>query len=162
MKNLLLKKSVLHVEKILKNFDKNIQIIQLDSSARTANDAANSLKVETGSIVKSLLFKKINKKEFILCLVSGDKFISIKKLSIILQSKVEKASANDVKNYTGFSIGGVSPIGHLNKPMKILIDPNLKRFNYIYAAAGHPFVVFPINFDQIVEMTKGEIKDFIE
>ena len=162
MNNLLLKKNVLIVKKILKNFDENIQIIQLDNSARTAKDAANSLKVDTGSIVKSLLFKKINKKEFFLCLVSGDKFISIKKLSLILESKIEKASAKDVKDYTGFSIGCVAPIGHLNKPLKILIDPNLKRFDYIYAAARHPFVVFPINFNQIVEITKGEIKDFIE
>ena len=162
MNNLLLKKSVLKVQKILNKFDKKIEIIQLDNTARTALDAANSLKVNTGSIVKSLLFKNTQNNDFILCLVSGDKYISINKLSLIIQNKIKKASADEVKNYTGFSIGGVAPIGHLNTPSKILIDINLKRFDVIYAAAGHPYVIFPISFNKIVQITKGEVNYFTE
>ena len=162
MNNLLSKKNVLNVQKILKNFDKEIKIIQLDETARTAKDAANSLNVKTGSIVKSLLFKTINNNSFFLCLVSGDKFISINKLSLIIQDKIEKASAEEVKKYTGYSIGGVAPIGHLSPPSRILIDLNLKKFDIIYAAAGHPHAIFAINFNKIVEITNGEITDFVE
>ena len=112
--NLLDKEPVKRVEKFLKEFDKNQKIIVLDSSARTALEAASSLGCEVGSIVKSLLFK--TKKNFIFCLVAGDKKASLIKIKNILGTKdLSMASADDVKNISGFTIGGVSPIGHLNK-----------------------------------------------
>ena len=71
------------------------------------------------------------------------------------------ASADDVKNVTGFTIGGVSPIGHLNET-NILIDNSLERFNYLFAAAGHPNCVFKISFKDLNKITKGSIKELIE
>ena len=97
-----------------------------------------------------------------MCLVSGDKFISEKKLSLIVDDEIEKASADQTKNYTGYSIGGVPPVGHSNSPTQIFIDSNLKRFEKIYAAAGHPYVVFGITFEQICQITNGNIIDFVE
>ena len=162
MGNLLERKSVLVVKNYLQTIDSTIKLIELDTTARTAKDAAQSLKVELGCIVKSLVFKSLKKNLYYLCLVSGDKFISEKKLSSIINDEIEKASADQTKNYTGFSIGGVPPVGHLNPPTQIFVDSNLKRFEKIYAAAGNSYVVFGITFEQICKITKGKIIDFVQ
>jgi len=158
--SLLNKETVKRVEKALKNFDAFFKIIVLDSSARTALDAASSLNCEVGAIVKSLLFRVSD--TFILCLVSGDKRCSLNKLKKILNIKdVRMATPEEVKNQTGYTIGGVSPVGHLNK-IDILIDNSLERFNNIFAAAGHPNCVFKIDFKNLQKITNGEIKDIVE
>ncbi len=158
--SLLNKEPVKRAEKALKDFDSSINVIGLDSSARTAVDASNSLKCEVGAIVKSLLFKK--DESFVLCLVSGDKRCSLNKLKKILNSKdVSMASPNEVKLQTGYTIGGVSPVGHKIK-LNILIDETLKEFSNIYAAAGHPNCVFKTNFFDLIKLTNGKIENIIE
>ncbi len=154
MSNLLEKKTVKKVESFLKKFDNKIKLIELDETARTADDASKSLKTEVGSIVKSLLFKDAEN-NFHLCLVSGDKFVSLEKISIIFKLNTIKANADECKNFTGFSIGGVAPIGHENSPKSILIDKNLSRYDTLFAAAGHPYVVFGISFKDLCSITKG-------
>ena len=162
MSNLLERKNVLKVKKFLYNFDKEIELIILDETARTAKDAAKSLKSEVGTIVKSLLFKNTDFNEFYLCLVSGDKYMSLQKLSKIIGNNVVKANADECKQITGFSIGGVSPVAHLHTPSRIFIDENLNRFKMVYAAAGHPFVVFGITYDNLCLITKGEINSIVQ
>ena len=158
--SLLNKEPVKRAEKALREFNDSINIIELESSARTAIDAANSLKCEVGAIVKSLLFKK--DKTYLLCLVSGDKRCSLNKLKKILNSKdVSMASPNEVKLQTGYTIGGVSPVGHKIK-LNILIDETLKEFSNIYAAAGHPNCVFKTNFFDLIKLTNGKIENIIE
>ena len=158
--SLLEKETVKRVEKKLKDFDNNLKIIILEASARTARDAASSLGCEVGAIVKSLLFKTEN--SFTLCLISGDKKASLNKIKKILNIKdAYLASADEVKKVTGFTIGGVSPIGHINK-IEILIDNSLKRFKFLFAAAGHPNCVFKIDFENLKNISKGLIKDLIE
>tara|TARA_Y100001935_G_C17085198_1_gene398350 strand:+ start:151 stop:633 length:483 start_codon:yes stop_codon:yes gene_type:complete len=160
MSDLLNKEPVRRVQEKLKEFDQNYEVIVLDSSARTAKEAAESLKTDVGSIVKSLLFRSQN--NFILCLVSGDKRCSLNKLKNIKKLKdISMANPQSVKEVTGFTIGGVSPIGHLEK-IEIYIDNNLKRFEKIYAAAGHPNCVFEIDFENLSIITKGTIKDITE
>ena len=154
MNNLLEKKNVKKVESFLKKFDDNIKLIALDETARTAINAAQSLNTEVGSIVKSLLFKD-SENNFHLCLVSGDKFVSLEKISKIYNSQTKKASADECKKFTGFSIGGVSPVAHTNSPKSILIDKNLSNYEEIFAAAGHPHVVFGISFIALCTITKG-------
>ncbi len=157
---LLNKEPVKRVEKLIKEFDKNQKILVLGSSARTAKEAASSLGCEVGAIVKSLLFRTSN--TYVLCLVSGDKKASLNKIKKILDIKdVSMASADDVKNITGFTIGGVSPVGHL-KNIDILIDNSLKRFTDLFAAAGHPNCVFKINFSDLQKITVGLIKEITE
>ena len=157
---LLDKESVSRVEKILKEFDTTQKIIVLDSSARTALEAASSLGCEVGAIVKSLLFRTEN--SYILCLVAGDKKGSLNKIKKTLNIKdASMAAADDVKNITGFTIGGVSPIGHLNK-IDIFIDNSLERFTSLFAAAGHPNCVFKIDFKNLQKITNGLIKDIAE
>ena len=161
-KNLLEKKTVIKVSNCIKRFNSNLKIISLNDTARTAIDAAKSLGVEVGAIVKSLVFKSMNKELYFLCLTSGDKYLSLNKLSLIVKENIHKASADEVKKWTGFSIGGVSPVGHNLKPNNIFIDINLKKYQKIYAAAGHPYVVFEISFNDLTKITNGEIVDIVE
>ena len=157
---LLEKEPVKRAERALKKFDPKQSVISLNSSARTANDAASSLGCEVGAIVKSLLFK--TEDSFILCLIAGDKRASLKKIKKTLNIKVASmASAEEVKNVTGYTIGGVSPVGHLNK-IEIFIDNSLERFTYLFAAAGHPNCVFKTNFIDLQKITNGSIKEIIE
>ena len=158
--SLLDKEPVKRAEKALKYFNPKMEVIILEESARTALDASNLLKCEVGAIVKSLLFKVEN--NFILCLVSGDKRCSLNKLKKITNIKdISMASPNEVKTQTGYTIGGVSPVGHIKK-IEILIDNSLERFIHLYAAAGHPNCVFKIDFNSLKKITNGKIKELIE
>ena len=160
MNSILNKEPVKRAEISLKEFNPNLNIIVLEQTARTANDAATSLGCKVGAIVKSLLFKA--GENFVLCLVSGDKRCSLNKLKRILNEKdVSMANPEDVKKITGYTIGGVSPIGHLVKT-KIFIDESLKNFTSIFAAAGHPNAVFEIDFKNLKALTSGEIKEITE
>ena len=158
--SLLDKEPVKRAEKALKDFDPKLDVVILRETARTAIDAANSLKCEVGAIIKSLLFKA--ESSFILCLVAGDKRCSLNKLKKITNIKdISMASPDEVKDQTGYTIGGVSPIGH-NKKIEILIDNSLERFIDLYAAAGHPNCIFKINFKDLQKITNGKIKEIIE
>ena len=157
---LLEKEPVKRAEKSIKEYNNEMCVIVLDSSAKTAIEAASSLDCEVGAIVKSLLFKTEN--TFTLFLVSGDKKASLNKIKKTLNIKdASMASPDDVKNITGYTIGGVSPVGHLNK-IEIFIDHSLARFENLYAAAGHPNCVFKTNFDDLQKITNGFIKDITQ
>ena len=154
------KEPVKRAEKALKEFDETLSVTELENTARTAVDAAKSLNCEVGAIVKSLLFK--NGDNYFLCLVSGDKRCSLNKLKKFFNSKdLSMASPDDVKEQTGYTIGGVSPIGHTNS-LQILVDSSLNRFKDLFAAAGHPNCIFKINFDDLIKITNGSIEDVIE
>ena len=158
--SLLDKEPVKKVEKLLKKFDETQKVIVLETSARTAIEAASSLGCEVGAIVKSLLFK--TEDIYTLCLVSGDKKASLNKIKKKLNKKdVSMASADEVKNITGFTIGGVSPIGHSIK-IDILIDNSLDRFEILFAAAGHPNCVFKITFNDLEKISNGLVGDIVE
>jgi Cys-tRNA(Pro) deacylase len=160
MEILLNKESVKRVQELILKFDSNLKVIVLNTTARTAKDAATSLKCEVGAIVKSLLFKAGD--TFLICLVAGDKRCSLKKLKKILNKKdVCMANAKEVKENTGFSIGGVSPVGYIKK-LDILIDKSLDRFENVFAAAGHPNCVFKINYNKLIKITSGFEKEISE
>jgi Cys-tRNA(Pro) deacylase len=160
MDDLLSKEPVKRVQEFIKKIDSELKVLVLDTTARTAKDAASSLKCEVGAIVKSLLFKADN--NFLICLIAGDKRCSLNKLKKILKKKdVSMANADEVKANTGFSIGGVSPIAHTTK-LDILIDTSLNRFKYIFGAAGHPNCVFKISYNQLMSMTNGSEQDMSE
>ena len=159
MENLLDKESVKRVVKVLSDFDPNLKVEALNSSARTAVDAAASLNCEVGAIVKSLLLRTDD--SFILCLVSGDKRCSLNKIKKMINKKdVSMANADQVKSQTGFSIGGVSPVAHLEK-IKILVDSSLSRYENVYAAAGHPNSIFKITYKQLIKLTEGKEGDIV-
>ena len=160
MENLLDKETVKRVKQELEKFNKSYKVQILDQSARTALDASKALSCEVGAIVKSLLIKTDD--TFVLCLISGDKRCSLNKLKKITGKKdVCMANAESVKTLTGFSIGGVSPIG-LNNKIEIMIDNQLSRFKDIYAAAGHPNAIFKIDLENLVRITSGKIMEISE
>ena len=160
MEDLLNKESVKRVQEFITQFDSKLKILILDTTARTAKDAAEALGCEVGAIVKSLVFRADD--IFLICLVAGDKRCSLNKLKKIIDKKdVCMANADEVKSNTGFSIGGVAPVAHLKK-LNILIDQSLGRFQSVFAAAGHPNSIFKIEYDKLIQMTKGEVKEIIE
>ena len=160
MEDLLNKGPVKKVNEFIKKFDPKLEVLVLDTTARTAQEAANSLKCEVGAIVKSLLFRTEN--SFLICLIAGDKRCSLNKLKKTLQKKdVSMANADEVKKNTGFSIGGVAPVAHATN-LDIFIDKSLNRFSYIFAAAGHPNCVFKITYDDLIKITKGSEKEISE
>tara|TARA_B110000902_G_C13814604_1_gene401171 strand:- start:52 stop:531 length:480 start_codon:yes stop_codon:yes gene_type:complete len=158
--SLLDKEPVKRVEKFLKEYNQSLEVIVLENSARTAKEAATALGCDVGAIIKSLLLK--TEDSFILCLVAGDKRCSLNKLQKLNNKKdISMASSDDVKTQTGYTIGGVSPVGHINN-VKIFIDKSLERFNNLFAAAGHPNCVFKIDFVNIQKITNGKIGDITE
>jgi len=160
VEDLINKEPVSRVQEFIKKFDNKLKVLVLDTSAKTANDAAKSLKCEVGAIIKSLLFRANG--SFLICLIAGDKRCSLNKLKKILKKKdVSMANVDEVKANTGFSIGGVAPIAHTKK-LNILIDKSLSRFEYIFGAAGHPNCVFKISYKQLIEITNGSEKEISE
>jgi prolyl-tRNA editing enzyme YbaK/EbsC (Cys-tRNA(Pro) deacylase) len=114
MENLLNKEPVKRVQEFIAQFDPKLKVLSLNTTARTAKDAAESLGCEAGAIVKSLVFRADD--TFLICLVAGDKRCSLNKLKKVISKKdVCMANAEEVKTNTGFSIGGVAPIAHLKK-----------------------------------------------
>ena len=160
MNDLLNKEPVKRVIEALSRFNENLKVQILEKTARTAKEAANALNCEEGAIVKSLVFK--TETEFLVCLISGDKRCSLNKLKKVISKKdVSMASADDVKAQTGFTIGGVSPVGHIND-LNIIIDRTLERFQIVYAAAGHPNSIFKIDISKLKDLTKGIVEDITE
>ena len=158
--SLLNKESVKRVEKALKEFNNSLSIVELDNSARTAKEAAMSLNCEVGAIVKSLVLRADN--GFLICLVAGDKRCSLNKLKKLIGKKdVCMADAEQVKSQTGFSIGGVAPVAHLNR-LEVLIDNSLGRFKDVFSAAGHPNCIFKIGYSQLIKITNGSEKEITE
>jgi prolyl-tRNA editing enzyme YbaK/EbsC (Cys-tRNA(Pro) deacylase) len=135
----------------------DINVVKLEESARTAQLAADAVGTALGSIVKSLLF--LADGEPVLVLVAGDRRADPAKLKALLKARrVMIADAERVKQETGFSIGGVPPVGHL-RPLPTWIDGSLGRFETVYAAAGHPRAVFPIAFESLISVTGGHVAD---
>ncbi len=160
MNDILNNEPVKRVQSEINKFNKNIKLQILKNTARTAQDASKALNCEVGAIIKSLVLRKNGL--YFLCLISGDKRCSLNKLKKITNVKdLSMADAKKVKEVTGFTIGGVSPIGSKNK-LETMIDENLGRFNYLYGAAGHPNAVFKITFINLEKITFGKIMDITE
>ncbi len=160
MNNLLNNEPVKRAQEALKKFDNSLKVEVLEKTARTAQDASKALGCEVGAIVKSLLFRAEN--SFILCLVSGDKKCSLNKLKKITQKNdLCMASPEQVKTQTGYTIGGVSPVGLLNN-VEIFMDNTLKRFDKLYAAAGHPNCIFQIDFEKLNKITSSKVMEITE
>jgi prolyl-tRNA editing enzyme YbaK/EbsC (Cys-tRNA(Pro) deacylase) len=148
------------VQAALKAAGLDVSVVKLQDSARTAKLAADAIGAELGSIVKSLVF--LADGEPVLVLVAGDRRGDPAKLKRLLGARrVMIANAERVRRETGFSIGGVPPVGHL-RPLPTWIDDSLARFETVYAAAGHPHAVFPIPFEKLVSITRGQVADVTE
>jgi prolyl-tRNA editing enzyme YbaK/EbsC (Cys-tRNA(Pro) deacylase) len=155
---LLAREPVRRVQTALAAGGSGAQVIALADTARTAADAAASLGVPVGAIVKSLVFAVDGKA--VLALVAGDRQCAVEQLPNVLglAGKPGRADADLVKQATGFSIGGVAPVGHATK-LPVAIDASLGRFTQIYAAAGHPHCVFATTLAELSGLTGGYVSD---
>ncbi|MCA0307036.1 MAG: YbaK/EbsC family protein [Actinobacteria bacterium] len=133
------------------------EVVMLPVTGRTAADAASALGVQLGQIAKSIVFRRLSDDAAVLVVTSGDLRVDEKKVSAMV-GKVGRADADFVKASTGFSIGGVSPIGHTSAPV-ILVDRELFRFDQVWAAAGHPYAVFPLSPDELVQLTGAPVEE---
>ena len=148
------------VQAALRELGAEIEVIELDASTRTAQQAAEAIGTELGSIVKSLVF--LADGQPVVVLVAGDRRAAPARLQALLGvGRMMIANADEVRQATGYAIGGVPPVGH-KTPLPIWIDGSLRRFETVYAAAGGPRAVFPIAYAKLVELTGGSVADLTE
>jgi len=135
--------------------------MMLDDAARTAQQAADALGVDLGQIAKSIVFKRKPDGAAVLVVTSGDRRVDEKKVQALVCAegqKLGRADADFVKASTGFSIGGVSPVAHVQAPV-LLVDRELFRFEVIWAAAGHPHGVFRLAPQDLGALTGAPVAD---
>ena len=153
MEEVLNNPSVIRVTGLLKELGCSGEVTILSDSARTALDAANALGIEVGQVASSIVFK-LPSGNPLLVITSGrhrvDTELVAKNLGV---EKLHRADADFVKSASGFSIGGVSPVGWVNKPEIILIDQALNDYDVAWAAAGHPHSVYPTSFEELARVT---------
>lgn len=150
------KAAVVRVENSLRKSGFDNEIVALDATARSAKEAADSLGVEVSQIVKSVVFKGVRSGDPILVAASGDNRVDEAKIEAACGEAIERADAKFVKGKTGFSIGGVPPLAHVEK-ITTFVDKDLFRHDEVWAAAGHPHAVFALSPDELVKMTGGEV-----
>mgnify|MGYP001010722575 CR=1 FL=1 len=136
------------------------QPVMLDDAARTAQQAADALGVGVGQIAKSIIFRRKSDDAAVLVVTSGDRRVDEKKVEALV-GKLGRADADFVKQKTGFSIGGVSPVAHAQAPVT-LIDRELFRFSEIWAAAGHPHGVFRLAPADLQKLTGAPVADVVQ
>ena len=132
----------------------------LDVAARTSQEAADALGIALGQIAKSVIFRRRADDVAVLVVTSGDRRVDEKKVAALV-GPVGRADADFVKARTGYSIGGVSPIGHAS-PCVTLIDRELFRFAEVWAAAGHPNGVFPLSPQALEQLTAAPVADVVQ
>jgi prolyl-tRNA editing enzyme YbaK/EbsC (Cys-tRNA(Pro) deacylase) len=134
--------------------------LMLDDAARTAQQAADALGIAVGQIAKSIIFRRKADDATVLVITSGDRRVDEKKVDAIV-GKTGRADADFVKSKTGYSIGGVPPLAHVQAPVT-LIDRELFRFDEIWAAAGHPHGVFKLRPQDLEKLTGAPVADVVQ
>ncbi len=152
-----LPEGVQRVARVLQDLGHPHAPVMLDDAARTAQQAADALGVQLGQIAKSIVFRRKADGVAVLVVAAGDRRVDEKKVDALV-GKTGRADADFVKAATGFSIGGVSPVGHLQPPV-VLLDRSLLRFDEVWAAAGHPHGVFRLRPQDLERLTGAPLAD---
>ena len=150
--------SIQRVQQALRAHHCSSEIKQLDDSAHTAQQAATALGCDVAQIVKSLVFKTKNTDQAVLALISGEWQLNMDSLAAVVGQPIVKADAQFVKSQTGFSIGGVAPLGSINR-LPVYMDESLLRHNEVWAAGGHPKAIFSINPEQLLAISGAQALD---
>lgn len=148
--------SVLKVQDVLKSLGFSGEVVVFPDSTRTANEAAQAVGCHLGQIVKSLVFRGKASHKAILVEASGVNRVNEQRLSELAGEQIEKADADFVRQVTGFAVGGVPPVGHVEE-IETFIDEDLLRYDEIWAAAGSPYAVFRLTPAQLQSMTGGKV-----
>jgi len=133
-----------------------LTVIENATSARTAQEAADRVGVTLGQIVKSLIFKGKKSGKPILVLTRGSNRVDEKRIKAYAEEKIGRADAGFVREVTGYAIGGVPPIAHLQQ-METYLDEDLLQYEVIWAAAGTPNAIFKLSPDDLQKMTGGQV-----
>jgi len=152
----MLGKSAIKVQKALKSLGFKNRVIEIPTSTRTSTEAAEAVGCKVGQIAKSLIFKTEKKEVPILIIASGANRVDKEIIRDVISEKIELADADFVREKTGFVIGGVPPIGHLDN-IRTFIDEDLLQYEEIWAAAGAPNAVFMLTPDDLIRMTGGVV-----
>ncbi len=151
-----LSSSAQKVQQALKAHGVACQVVEMQQTTRSAQEAADVVGCQVGQIAKSLIFKSKQTNQPILVIASGPNRVNEKKISYLISEPLGKADADFVREHTGFAIGGVPPLGH-PRALRTFIDEDLLRFDTIWAAAGTPNAVFKLTPDELQKITNGEI-----
>jgi len=151
-----LKKSTARVQMALSESGFELNVIEFSDSTRTAQEAANAIGCTVGQIAKSLIFKGKTSQKPILIIASGVNRVNEKLVKEYISEQLEKADAEFVLKHTGFVIGGIPPVGHI-EPITTFIDEDLMQYDEIWAAAGTPNTVFKLTPKILLEITKGTV-----
>jgi prolyl-tRNA editing enzyme YbaK/EbsC (Cys-tRNA(Pro) deacylase) len=137
----------------------DIEPVRLDDSTRTAADAARACGCALGQIVKSIVFRVADTERHVLFLTAGDRRVEPERAGALVGAKLEKADAAGVRKHTGFAIGGVAPLGHLN-PIETFLDDALLGYDVVWAAAGTPNHVFAVRPQALVRALRPRVVSF--
>lgn len=155
MDGILEKSAVKRVQQALLHNGVNGQIKVLADSARSAAEAAAALGIEVGQIASSIIFKLPDQSP-LLVITSGRHRVDTELVARQLEEdKLDRVDADYVKEKSGFSIGGVAPIGWINQPKLIIIDQALNDYKIVWAAAGHPHAVYPTTYNELITCTSA-------
>jgi prolyl-tRNA editing enzyme YbaK/EbsC (Cys-tRNA(Pro) deacylase) len=146
------------VQDALKTLGMSLEVVELPGSTRTAIEAAQAVDCQVGQIVKSLVFKTKRSERPILVIASGANRVDERKIEALIDEPLGKADADFVRQRTGFVIGGVPPLGHVEK-LETFIDQDLMTYEQVWAAAGTPHAVFLLNPSELRRMTDGKVVD---
>ncbi|HLG65345.1 MAG TPA: YbaK/EbsC family protein [Ktedonosporobacter sp.] len=144
------------VQNTLETLGFSFQVVELPDSTRTAKEAAQAIGCQVGQIVKSLVFTGQHSHKPVLVVASGLNRVNEQRLGALVGEPVEKADADFVRQRTGFAVGGVPPVGHV-EPIETFIDEDLQHYEEIWAAAGTPFAVFCLTPIDLQCMTGGHV-----
>jgi prolyl-tRNA editing enzyme YbaK/EbsC (Cys-tRNA(Pro) deacylase) len=153
-----LSSSAQKVQQVLDVLGMRLQVVELPASTRTAIEAAQAVGCQVGQIVKSLVFKAKRSERPILVIASGQNRVDEKRIEALIGEPLGKADADFVRQRTGFVIGGVPPVGHLEK-LETFIDQDLLQFDVLWAAAGTPHAVFQLKPSELLQITGGQVTD---
>jgi prolyl-tRNA editing enzyme YbaK/EbsC (Cys-tRNA(Pro) deacylase) len=151
-----LEPSAQKVQDVLRSRGFANEVVQLADSARTSAEAAAAVGCDVAQIAKSLVFRAKESGRAVLVVASGTNRVDEKKVAALLGEPIGRADPDFVRAETGYTIGGIPPVGHA-RPIVTFVDEDLLKLEKIWAAAGHPHAVFPLTPAELVDMTGGQV-----
>jgi len=152
----MLSSSAQKVQDVLQDLSASFQVIEFEESTRTAQEAADRVNCQLGQIVKTLVFKTKTSNRGVLVLTSGSNRVDESRIGQYTGESIVRPDADFVRDLTGFSIGGVPPVGH-PQPIETYIDEDLLQYPYVWAAAGSPKAVFKLTPSELINITHGKV-----
>jgi prolyl-tRNA editing enzyme YbaK/EbsC (Cys-tRNA(Pro) deacylase) len=150
--------TALRVAQLLREAGLAADVVEFEQPTRTSAEAAAAIGCSVAEIAKSIVFRGRDSGQAIVVVARGDRRVSVPKLEARVGEPLGRAEAEFVRAATGYAIGGVPPLGHV-QPTKVLLDESLRRFDVVWAAGGTPYSVFPIRPDQLPRVTGASWAD---